>query len=175
MWTQTWSLAQLQQVDREAKKIIREFGGKHSQGSTAILYMSRKCGERGLRSVETTYRDIKIKAAMKFYYNLDTSMEAVRLFEAKSVRGGWHLVIKDASTYAEELGLHLKLEYSEPMCITYDGKEVNGKKVKAYIAQVGQEKVRAKVKEEKWQGKMMSHRWEDEHLEQGDCFAWLSC
>ena len=43
MWTQTWPLAQLQQVDREARKIIVEFGGNHPQGSTAILYMSRKC------------------------------------------------------------------------------------------------------------------------------------
>ena len=31
------------------------------------------------------------------------------------------------------------------------------------------------VKEEKWQEKMISNRWEDEHLDQGDCFAWLSC
>ena len=38
-------------------------GGNHPQESTAILYMSRKCGGRGLRSVETTYKDIKIKAA----------------------------------------------------------------------------------------------------------------
>ena len=94
MWTQTWPLAQLQQVDREARKIIVEFGGKHPQGSTAILYMSRKCGRRGLRWVETTYKDIMIKAAMKLYYNPDPSMEAVRLFEEKSVRGAWHSVIK---------------------------------------------------------------------------------
>ena len=73
MWTQTWPLAQLQQVDREARKIIVEFGGKHPQGSTAILYMSRKCGGRGLRSVETIYKEIKIKAAMKPYYNPDPS------------------------------------------------------------------------------------------------------
>ena len=86
MWTETWPLAQLQQVDREARKIIVEFGGKHPQGSTAILYMSRKCGGRGLRSVETTYKDIKIKAAMELCYNPDPSMEAVRLFEEKSVR-----------------------------------------------------------------------------------------
>lgn len=57
---------------------------------------------RGLRSVETTYMDIKIKAAMKLYYNPDPSMEAVRLFEEKSVRGGRHSVIKDAGKYAEE-------------------------------------------------------------------------
>ena len=46
------------------------------------------------------------------------------MFEEKSVGGGRHSVIKDASRYAEELGLHLKLEYPEPMCVTDDGKEV---------------------------------------------------
>ncbi|XP_067029691.1 uncharacterized protein [Acropora muricata] len=109
MWTQTWPLAQLQQVDREARKIIVEFGGKHPQGSTAILYMSRKCGGRGLRSIETIYKEIKIKAAMKLYYNPDPSMDAVRLFEEKSVRGGRHSAIKGARRYAEELGLQTRV------------------------------------------------------------------
>ena len=66
------------------------------------------------------------------------------------------------------------MTYPEPMCVTDDGKE-NGKKVKGCIAKAHQEEVQAKVKEEKWQGKMISNRWEDEHLDQGDCFAWLSC
>ena len=123
--------------------------------------MSRKYGVRGLKSVETTYKDIKIKAAMKLYYNPGPSMEAVRLFEEKSVRGGRHSVIKDARRYAEELGLHLKLEYPEQMCVTDDGKEVNGKKVKGCIAiaKARQEELRDKVKEEKWQGKMIRNRW----------------
>ena len=43
MWTHTWPLAQLQQVDREGRKIIVEFGGKHPKGSRAILCMSKKC------------------------------------------------------------------------------------------------------------------------------------
>ena len=77
MWTQTWPLAQLQQVDREVRKIMVDGGGNHPQGSTAIPYMSRKCGGRGLRSVETTHKGIKNKAAMKLYCNPDPCMEAV--------------------------------------------------------------------------------------------------
>ena len=110
---------------------------------------------------------------MKHCYNPDPSIEAVRLFEEKSVRGGRPLVIKDASRYAGELGL--KLECPEPMCVTDDGKEVNGKKVKGCITKKRQEEVRANVNEEKWQAKMISNRWIYLHLEQGDCFAWLSC
>ena len=115
-----------------------------------------------------------MKVAMKLYYNPDTSMEAVRLLEEKSVRGGRRSVIKDARRYTKELGLHLKREYPEPMCITDDGKEVNWKTVKGCIAKARQEEVRAKVMGEKWQGKMICNRWENVHLEQGDCFAWIS-
>ena len=99
----------------------------------------------------------------------------MRLFEDKSVRRGRHSVIKVARRYAKELGFHLKLEYPEPMCVTDDGKEVNGKRDKGWIAKARQDEVRAKVREKKWQGKMICNRWEDVHLEQGDCFAWLSC
>ena len=45
MWTQTWPIANIQQLDREGRKIIVENGGNHPKGSTAILYMSRKLGE----------------------------------------------------------------------------------------------------------------------------------
>ena len=31
------------------------------------------------------------------------------------------------------------------------------------------------IDELKSKGKMISNRWEDVHLEQGECFAWLSC
>lgn len=61
---------------------------------------------------------------MKLYGNPDPSMEAVRMFEEKSVRIGRHSVIKDASKYVEEMGLQLKLEHPEPTCITEDGKVV---------------------------------------------------
>ena len=101
---------------------------------------------------------------MKLYYNPDPSMRAVRFFEEKSVTGGWHSVIKVASRYAEDFGLHLKLEFPEPMNVTDDDKEVNGKKVKGCVAKACQE-VRVKVKEEKWQGKRICYRWEDVHSE----------
>ena len=37
MWTQTWPIANIQQFDREGRKIIVENGGNHPKGSTAIL------------------------------------------------------------------------------------------------------------------------------------------
>ena len=51
MWAQTWLIANIQQLDQEGRKIIVQNGGNHPKGSTALLYMSRKLGGRGLKSV----------------------------------------------------------------------------------------------------------------------------
>ena len=41
MWTQHLPVTDLQQIDREARKIVVSNGGKHSLGSTALCYLSR--------------------------------------------------------------------------------------------------------------------------------------
>ena len=48
-------------MDREARKIVVGNGGKHPSGSTAILYMSREKGGRGLRSIEEEYKVTKLR------------------------------------------------------------------------------------------------------------------
>ena len=86
MWTQTWPIPNIQQVDQVGRKIVVENGGKHPKGATAILYMSRKLGGRGLKSVENEYKNTKIKAAVKLYCNADPTMAAVRSFEELAVQ-----------------------------------------------------------------------------------------
>ena len=86
MWTQTWPIVNIQQLDREGRKIIVENGGNHLKGSTAILYMPRKFGGRCLKCLENEYKNIKIKAAGKLYCNADPTMAAVKSFEELAVR-----------------------------------------------------------------------------------------
>ena len=57
-------VTELKNLDREARKIVVENGGKPLSRSTAILYMPREKGERGLRSIEEEYKVVKIKAAV---------------------------------------------------------------------------------------------------------------
>ena len=71
MWTQTWPLAELRQIDRQTIKIITENGKRQPTLSNALLYLPRCIGKRGLRSVELKYKLIKIKAAWKAYENPD--------------------------------------------------------------------------------------------------------
>ena len=62
MWTQYWPLAELREIDRETRKLVSEYGGKHPLSSTAVFYLPRALGGRGMKSVEHEYKVIKIKA-----------------------------------------------------------------------------------------------------------------
>ena len=114
-WTQVWPLVDLQQLDREARKIVSVNGGNHPQGSSVMMYLSRKCGKRGMKSVEREYKNTKIKTAVKLFSNPDPAMATVRCFEAKAVQTGRHSIIKNAQKYARELGLQLKLDFPDPV------------------------------------------------------------
>ena len=66
MWTQTWPLADLQQLNRKARKVIVENDGNPlpppSLGSIVQLYNSRKNDGRGLRScVERSIKLLRSK------------------------------------------------------------------------------------------------------------------
>ena len=80
MWTQQWLVTELKRLDREARKIVVENGGKHPIGSTAILYIPREKEGRALRSIEEEYIVTKIKAAVKLYRNDEPAMAIMREF-----------------------------------------------------------------------------------------------
>ena len=115
-----------------------------------MMYLSRKCGGRGMTSVEREYKNTKIKRAVKLFSNPHPAMAAVRSFEAKAVQSGLHSIIKDA----RELGFQLKLDFPDPVCYTADGHEVRGAKIKNCLTKAHQQELRDKVEGEKWQGKL---------------------
>ena len=88
MPTQCWPVMELKRLDREARKLIVENGGKHPLGSTALLYLPGMLGGRGLKSVEREYKQTKIKAVVRLYRNEDPTMEVVRQFEERSEEKG---------------------------------------------------------------------------------------
>ena len=91
MWTQHWPI-ELIQVDRDARKIVTEGGGKHPFGTTSLLYLPRDKGGSGLRSVETEYKETNVKAAVKLYQNRDPAMKMVREFEEQTESKGYQSI-----------------------------------------------------------------------------------
>ena len=116
MWTQHWPLGELQSTDKETGKLISENGGTHPLSSTAVLYIPRATGGRGLKSVEREYKLIKIKATKKQYENPNPTMRSVRIFEEKVCEKRFSSLEKDAHKVAEELGTSLNLATPDPSC-----------------------------------------------------------
>ena len=171
MRTQNWFIADLQQLDRETRKIMLENGRKHPLGSKALLYRPRE-GGRGLKSVENEYKPSKIKTAVNLYQNQDPTMKVVRLFEERAAESGHHSLLKDAIKYAKELDLDLKLSELNPTCRTADGKEASGNQIVVWTKRAQQQQFRQEITKKKSQGKLLKIRWKDYQLSRS-CFDWL--
>ena len=133
MWTQHWPITELRQVNRDACKFVTGGGGKHPCGTTSLLYLPRDKGGRGLRSVETEYKETKVEAAVKLYQNRQPAIKMVREFEEQAESKGYQSITKEAGKYAEEYGLQLQLKHPDPVCVTEKGEVVLGDKLKTRL------------------------------------------
>ena len=174
MTTQCWPIMELQRLDRESRKVISDNGGKHPLGSTAMMYLPRKLGGRGLKSIEREYKQEKIKAVVRLYTNEDPAMGVVRRFEEKGEKTGRRSLVKDAKKYALELGFGLHLEYPQPIMTDIENsKEVPTKKIGKKLKCAAVQKDYEEMRGEQWQGRLLTQRWDDEEV--GDeCFSWMA-
>ena len=92
--------------------------------------------------------------------------------ERKSI--GHSFLVKEAARYAEERGLQLQLDYSNPICIKHDSEVITAEKLKAELRRALEQKTWEAVHEQSWQGKLTSMRREDMSLNFDECFWWLS-
>ncbi|PFX32789.1 Cofilin/actin-depolymerizing factor-like [Stylophora pistillata] len=175
MWTQHWPVTELRSIDREARKIICENGGKHPLSSTAMLYLPRDKGGRGLRSVQQEYKLTKIKSSIKLHQNSDPTMRLVQKFEERAIEKGFTSLIKEACKYTEELGTSLTLNYPNPSCSSHQAPNISisGKKVKGYLRKSVTEKLLEEVKCELWHRRFLCATWQDKDLSGDECFNWL--
>lgn len=174
MWTQHWPVTDLKIIDREARKIIVENGGKHPDGSTALLYLPREKGRRGLHAVETEYKVTKVKAALSLYENKDQVMEMVREFEERAESLGHRSLVKDAAKFAEDQGVNLHLKHPDPVCAVNSGEIIPSHCVKEVLKECVEEKLEREVRGLEWQGKLLIERKSDSELYKNGCFSWLS-
>ena len=141
LWTQHRPLSELRDVDRAARKIIVENGGKHAASLTSLLYLPREKGGRCLRSVEHEYKITKIKSLLKLYQNLDQTVKAVREFEEHAMASGHQSLVKEAAKYAEELNITLQLDTLNPVCVTTEGKVVTAARAGNLLKKISREAV----------------------------------
>ena len=119
-----------------------------------------------MRSVKEEYKMAKIKSAIKLYNNDDSTMSLVRAFEENPAHRGHQSVVKEARTFAEELGITLDSSFPHPKLYLHpkyntDGAGVHGDKIKRHLKKAALERRKTKVMEKRWQGKLLAARWEE--------------
>ena len=141
-------------------------------GLKAFVYLPRALGGRGMRSVEEECKMTKIKSAIKLYSNDDSTMSLVRAFEENAAHHDHQSLVKEAKTFAEELGINLDQSFPHPKCHdNTDGADVPRDKIKRHLKKASLERQKTDVMGKRWQGKLLAARWEDDQLNQRGCFA----
>ena len=116
-WTVSFThlkLTDIRTIDRQVLKIVSENGGKPPLSSTVLIDLPRADGGRGLKSVETEFKQTKVNAALKLFSNTDPTMELVRRFEEHAAGKGHPSLVKEVGRFSEEMGVSLELVYTNP-------------------------------------------------------------
>ena len=175
-WSEKFRLEDLKKMDICVREAMVKNGAKHYQQLNSLLYLPKRMGGRGLRSLENTYKETKIKAAIKLLDTTDKRIMLVTKFNRNCLRSNHASIFKDAIKYASELDLKLEIEdnsYSvtfekEQETICTDSYNV----IKGQITQKRNEKLESEVFKSTWQGLNFKARKDDETLQQG-CYDWL--
>ena len=177
LWGCNMRIDFLKEVDREIRKVMNVGGAKHTNSVNEGLYLSRSKGGRGLRSVENTYKEVKIKSAMKLKTNKDPRMKLVNKFHQVHLHSSSYSLFKEAERYCLEKGLQSRCE-EEEMTITNSDEvistaEENCKgKLTRMLRTINESHNLQTVLHCSWQGVIMKTIIEDETKMKGN-FDWL--
>ena len=169
----------LKEVDRTIRKVMNICGAKHTNTVNDGLYLSRRKGGRGLRSVENDYKDVKVKAAMKLKMNDDSRMKLVNRFSQIHLHTNSYSIFKEANRHCQDKGIVfqcqldsivIKFPHEEEEISTEDKLciEKFSKKLKEYNTK----KRLQIITESSWQGVILRSITDDDCLLKGN-FDWL--
>ena len=94
-------------MDSTIRESMNITGSKHTNQMNVINYLRRIKGGRGLRSLEDSYKNIKIKLALKLLNDPDPRMKIVKTFHQKCMKTNSFSIFKDAERYAAEIGINI--------------------------------------------------------------------
>ena len=92
---------------------MNKLGAKHTNVMNSVIYLPRARGRRGLRSLERTYKELKIKTAVKLLNENEKRMKVVKRFHKLNMQSASYSIFKDAKLYANELQLNLDITDNE--------------------------------------------------------------
>ena len=160
-------------MDSAIRDSMNVTGSKHTNQMNAINYIPRIKGGRGLRSLEDSYKNTKIKLALKLVNDPDPRMEIVKAFHEKCMQTNSFSIFKDAERYAAEIGIKItNLEEKLVFVDIDENKVITEKSISNTLKTKRYRKYYSEIISSTWQGINFRQRIDDENLVKG-YFSWM--
>ena len=95
MWTEKMKMEDLRNLDILVREAMNTNKAKYKLQMNASLFLSRSKGGRGLKSFEMTYKEIKVKAAIRLITEKEDRMVTVKQFDLNRKNKHRSSLIKD--------------------------------------------------------------------------------
>ena len=108
MWSNDRPISLLQEIDRNARKIICKFKGKHYHESNPLPYLPPERGGRGFQEITQLYKTTKIKTAHHITTGNYPQLNIVRQCQDHKESKKFRSVLKDKKIYARDMNLEME-------------------------------------------------------------------
>ena len=172
-WAVKFPVKAVREMDSAIRDSMNVTGSKHTNQMNAINYIPRIKGGRGLRSLEDSYKNTKIKLALKLVNDPDPRMEIVKAFHEKCMQTNSFSIFKDAERYAAEIGIKItNLEEKLVFVDSDENKVITEKSISNTLKTKRYRKYYSEIISSTWQGINFRQRIDDENLVKA-YFSWM--
>ena len=172
-WAVKFPIDLIREMDIALRENMNITGSKHTNLMNVINYFPRNEGGRGLRSLEETYKTIKIKLALKLTEKSDHRIAIVKEFHMLTKQTSSFSIFKDAEKYSLEKGFKMQIENEIVSSVDIETGEISSgksliKNIKLKTFKINQ----LQIVNSTWQGINLKQRIQDESIIK-DYFTWL--
>ena len=175
MWITAWSIDSLNEIDRRSRQVINDNGCTHSQGSLPLLSLPTSKRDKGLTEIETLYKTTKIKLPHYITCSIDPHVELARTYQDAKEEKSPRSIIKDARTFATQLGLDItfnaecKKTTVTSSSTVLEANNCQPKSIKSIIKREVVRKYEHEVEQQPWVGHFTVKQWRNEDLDNRWC------
>ena len=139
-----------------------------------LLYLSRYLGGRGLKSLEQTYKETKVKSAVKILASNDPRIKIVSKFHQQCIKNKRVSIYKDATEYAREMNIVFEINGDTyKMMDNQTHVEIkNIRQLNNILRKKRNIRYLEIIENYSWQGKIFLSRKRDDTVNEG-CYNWL--
>ena len=176
-WSMKFTLKVLKDMDVAIRNAMNITGSKHTNLMNAVVYLPRMKGGRGLKSLEQTYKEVKVKVAAKLINSDDRRMLIVKQFHSNYFEKPNYSIFTEANNYMKDIGLDFDI-VKEGSDIHFRNREdtkvikIDEKKISTVLERKRELGNVGEIIGSNWQGLNFKARMEDATINK-NYFIWM--